>query len=155
MTKKKVAAFFTAAALCGALAVGSSMAYLTDHDSVTNKFSVGKVDIVGHEPNYTPDNDGKTNNIVPTQVIKKDPQIENVGKNDAYVYLDVSIPIYISIIFSNIFDLRVFFDYLGRNNIVGFSIIIRCVVRLMANDVYFTYRKFVGYRIMICQICHG
>ena len=72
MTKKKVAAFFTAAALCGALAVGSSMAYLTDHDSVTNKFSVGKVDIVGHEPNYTPDND---------------------GKNDAYVYLDVSIPI--------------------------------------------------------------
>ena len=93
MTKKKVAAFFTAAALCGALAVGSSMAYLTDHDSVTNKFSVGKVDIVGHEPNYTPDNDGKTNNIVPTQVIKKDPQIENVGKNDAYVYLDVSIPI--------------------------------------------------------------
>ena len=57
MTKKKVAAFFTAAALCGALAVGSSMAYLTDHDSVTNKFSVGKVDIVGHEPNYTPDND--------------------------------------------------------------------------------------------------
>ena len=42
MTKKKVAAFFTAAALCGALAVGSSMAYLTDHDSVTNKFSVGK-----------------------------------------------------------------------------------------------------------------
>lgn len=37
MTKKKVAAFFTAAALCGALAVGSSMAYLTDHDSVTNK----------------------------------------------------------------------------------------------------------------------
>lgn len=71
MTKKKVAAFFTAAALCGALAVGSSMAYLTDHDSVTNKFSVGKVDIVGHEPNYTPDNDGKTNNIVPTQVIKK------------------------------------------------------------------------------------
>ena len=56
------------------------MAYLTDHDSVTNKFSVGKVDIVGHEPNYTPDNDGKTNNIVPTQVIKKDPQIEKLEK---------------------------------------------------------------------------
>lgn len=35
MTKKKVAAFFTAAALCGALAVGSSMAYLTDHDLFT------------------------------------------------------------------------------------------------------------------------
>lgn len=69
------------------------MAYLTDHDSVTNKFSVGKVDIEGQEPNYTPDPDGKTNNILPTQVIKKDPQIKNVGKNDAYVYIDVSIPI--------------------------------------------------------------
>ena len=81
MTKKKVAAFFNSSSTYAAhLAVGSSMAYLTDHDSVTNKFSVGKVDIVGHEPNYTPDNDGKTNNIVPTQVIKKDPQIEKCWK---------------------------------------------------------------------------
>lgn len=93
MTKKKVTTFLAISALCGAMAVGSSMAYLTDHDSVTNKFSVGKVDITGQEPNYTPDPDGKTNNIVPTQVIKKDPQIKNVGKNDAYVYIDVSIPI--------------------------------------------------------------
>lgn len=93
MTKKKVVTFFAVSALCGAMAIGSSMAYLTDHDSVTNKFSVGKVDIEGQEPNYTPDSDGKTNNIVSTQVIKKDPQIKNVGKNDAYVYIDVSIPI--------------------------------------------------------------
>lgn len=93
MTKQKVVTFFAVSALCGAMAIGSSMAYLTDHDSVTNKFSVGKVDIEGQEPNYTPDPDGKTNNILPTQVIKKDPQIKNVGKNDAYVYIDVSIPI--------------------------------------------------------------
>lgn len=93
LTKKKVVTFFAVSALCGAMAIGSSMAYLTDHDSVTNKFSVGKVDIEGQEPNYTPDPDGKTNNILPTQVIKKDPQIKNVGKNDAYVYIDVSIPI--------------------------------------------------------------
>ena len=45
MTKKKVVTFFAVSALCGAMAIGSSMAYLTDHDSVTNKFSVGKVDI--------------------------------------------------------------------------------------------------------------
>ena len=60
---------------------------------MTNQFTVGKVDIEGEEPNYTPDPDGKTNDIVPTEVIAKDPQIENVGKNDAYVYMDVSIPI--------------------------------------------------------------
>lgn len=93
MTKKKAVTFFAVSALCGVMAIGSSMAYLTDHDAVTNKFSVGKVDIEGQEPNYTPDPDGKTNNIVSTQVIKKDPQIKNVGKNDAYVYIDVSIPI--------------------------------------------------------------
>ena len=51
------------------------------------------MDIEGEEPNYTPDPDGKTNDIVPTEEIAKDPQIENVGKNDAYVYMDVSIPI--------------------------------------------------------------
>lgn len=93
MKRKKIAAFLVAGALCAALAAGSTMAYLTDKDDVTNQFTVGKVDIEGEEPNYTPDPDGKTNDIVPTQEIAKDPQIENVGKNDAYVYMDVSIPI--------------------------------------------------------------
>ena len=36
MTKKNVVTFFAVSALCGAMAIGSSMAYLTDHDSVTN-----------------------------------------------------------------------------------------------------------------------
>ena len=51
MTKKKLVTFFAVSALCGAMAIGSSMAYLTDHDAVTNKFSVGKVDIEGQEQN--------------------------------------------------------------------------------------------------------
>lgn len=93
MKRKKITAFVVAGALCAALAAGSTVAYLTDKEDVTNQFTVGKVDIEGEEPNYTPDPDGKTNDIVPTEVIAKDPQIENVGKNDAYVYMDVSIPI--------------------------------------------------------------
>lgn len=93
MKRKKVAAFIVAGALCAALAAGSTMAYLTDKDEVTNQFTVGKVDIVGEEPNYTPDPDGKTDDIVPTEEIQKDPQIKNEGRNDAYVYMDVSIPI--------------------------------------------------------------
>lgn len=60
---------------------------------MTNQFVVGKVDIEGNEPSYAPDPDGKTNHIVPTQVIPKDPRIKNKGKNDSYVYMDVSIPI--------------------------------------------------------------
>ena len=57
------------------------MAYLTDHDSVT-KFSVGKVDIVGHEPNYTPDND-ENQQYRSDPGNQKDPQIEKCWKNDA------------------------------------------------------------------------
>lgn len=79
--------------LCTALAVGSTVAYLTDKDEVTNQFTVGRVEIEGKEPGYTPDPGGKTEDIVPTEVIPKDPQITNIGKNDAYVYMDVSIPV--------------------------------------------------------------
>lgn len=93
MKKQRKMVFWAASLLLtGALAAGGTLAYLTDKDSVTNQFVVGKVDIEGHEPAYAPDPDGKTNHIVPTQVIPKDPRIENKGKNDAYVYMDVSIP---------------------------------------------------------------
>ena len=79
--------------LCTLLTVGSTVAYLTDKDEVVNQFTVGRVEIEGKEPSYTPDPGGKTEDIVPTEVIPKDPQITNTGKNDAYVYVDVSIPI--------------------------------------------------------------
>ena len=69
------------------------MAYLTDKDEISNQFTVGRVEIEGKEPNYTPDPGGKTEDIIPTEEIAKDPQITNTGKNDAYVYMDVSIPI--------------------------------------------------------------
>ena len=94
MKKQRKIVFWAASLLLtGALAAGGTLAYLTDKDSVTNQFVVGKVDIEGNEPSYAPDPDGKTNHIVPTQVIPKDPRIKNKGKNDSYVYMDVSIPI--------------------------------------------------------------
>ena len=94
MKKQRKIVFWAASLLLtGALAAGGTLAYLTDKDSVTNQFVVGKVDIEGNEPSYAPDSDGKTNHIVPTQVIPKDPRIKNKGKNDSYVYMDVSIPI--------------------------------------------------------------
>ena len=79
MKKQRKIVFWAASLLLtGALAAGGTLAYLTDKDSVTNQFVVGKVDIEGNEP---------------TQVIPKDPRIKNKGKNDSYVYMDVSIPI--------------------------------------------------------------
>lgn len=93
MNKKKTTVMIGAVLLCTALAVGGTVAYLTDKDEVTNQFTVGRVEIEGKEPGYTPDPSGKTEDIVPTEVIPKDPQITNIGKNDAYVYMDVSIPV--------------------------------------------------------------
>ena len=85
MKKQRKIVFWAASLLLtGALAAGGTLAYLTDKDSVTNQFVVGKVDIEGNEPSYAPDPDGKTNHIVPTQVIPKDPRIKNKGKNGCF-----------------------------------------------------------------------
>lgn len=87
--KKKVVK--TAAICCaaGALAAGGTMAYLTDYDKTVNEFTVGKVDIELQEPNWKPEENTK---LEPSQQIRKDPQVKNIGKNDAFVYLEVSIP---------------------------------------------------------------
>lgn len=65
------------------------MAYLTDYDKTVNEFTVGKVEIELQEPNWKPEENTK---VEPSQQIRKDPQVKNNGKNDAFVYLEVSIP---------------------------------------------------------------
>ena len=48
MKKQRKIVFWAASLLLtGALAAGGTLAYLTDKDSVTNQFVVGKVDIEG------------------------------------------------------------------------------------------------------------
>ncbi|MBU5482304.1 SipW-dependent-type signal peptide-containing protein [Blautia sp. MSJ-19] len=83
---KKV--LFLTGVLCLASAGGVS-AYLTDYDKVANQFTVGKVDVELKEDNWKPEEQKK---IEPGKVIKKDPKISNKGINDAFVYLEVSIP---------------------------------------------------------------
>lgn len=79
------------------VAVGGTMAYLTDHKETVNTFTVGKVSIEGEEPGWNPDGDenpgGIAEEVQPTQSWKKDPRIRNTGKNDAYVYMEVSVPV--------------------------------------------------------------
>lgn len=69
--------------------VGGVSAYLTDYEKVSNEFTIGKVDVDLKEDNWKPDDNKK---IEPGKVITKDPKIQNVGINDAFVYLEVSIP---------------------------------------------------------------
>ncbi len=77
-----------AGVLCLA-SVGGVSAYLTDYEKAANQFTVGKVYIDLKEPELKPEEKKK---IEPAKVIQKDPQIKNTGINDAFVYMEVSIP---------------------------------------------------------------
>lgn len=79
-----------AAAAAGSIAIGTTMAYLTDYESVNNRFTVGKVEIQLEEPGWKPKDNEK---LTATQDIAKDPQVTNTGINDAFVYLEVSVPV--------------------------------------------------------------
>ena len=78
------------AAAGASLLIGGTMAYLTDYDTAANEFTVGKVDIELQEPKWKPEDHKK---LVPTEEIEKDPQVKNVGINDAFVYLEISVPV--------------------------------------------------------------
>ena len=88
MKKTTAKALVITGAICLAT-VGGVSAFLTDYDKATNQFTVGKVDIDLDEPNWKPEDHTK---LEPGEVISKDPQITNTGTNDAFTYLEVSVP---------------------------------------------------------------
>ena len=88
--KKKWLIILTFIAIVVAAIAGVGIwAYLTDTESATNIFTVGKVDITLTEPRWDEDN---AKNITAKSKIAKDPTVKNVGANDAYVYLKVKVP---------------------------------------------------------------
>ena len=70
--------------------LGGLFAYLSDTDQKTNVFTVGKIDIELTESNWNPAN---AQNLLPGQPIPKNPTINNIGRNSAYVYIKVVNPI--------------------------------------------------------------
>lgn len=87
-TKKKLAAI-AACGMIAAVGAGASAAYLTDGETTSNTFTVGKVTIDLSEPNYTPEDDVPR---VPNQEIRKDPTVANTGSNDEIVFVSFDIP---------------------------------------------------------------
>lgn len=97
---KKVKAILCGASILSVVAVSGIFAYLTDSDTATNKFSIGQVKIELQEPTWDAktdtDGDGipdEAEQMAPNATIEKDPQVKNIGKNDAYIYLKVTVPI--------------------------------------------------------------
>lgn len=86
--KKRVVTTVAACALVSALALGGTFAYLTDSETTTNEFTVGKVQIDLTEPNK-PDKDTPR---VPNEEMAKDPTVKNTGDNDAVMFVAFDIP---------------------------------------------------------------
>ncbi len=72
------------------LVVASLAAFLTDHKTVTNTFTIGNVEIELTEPSWNSENGI---DIAPGAVIAKDPTIKNIGVNDAYVFAKITVPV--------------------------------------------------------------
>ena len=75
--------------ILGVCAVFGIMAYLTNADSVSNTLNVGNVKIKLSEPNYSQPDE----KLVPAQTISKNPVITNIGKNDAVVFMKITVPV--------------------------------------------------------------
>ncbi|NCB91332.1 MAG: hypothetical protein EOM40_01980 [Clostridia bacterium] len=80
-------------------AIGGVMAYFTDSDEKINEFVVGKIDIDLQEPEWDKktdtDEDGvpdEAEHLRPAQTVTKDPQVQNIGINDAFMFLTVEVP---------------------------------------------------------------
>ncbi len=99
MRKKKIAMGIVAASLVVAMGIGGTMSYLTDHKDATNTFNVGNVKGKLDEPDWdtTDKNDNgipdMAEDVVPNQEIPKSVNLTNTGKNDAVVFLKITVPV--------------------------------------------------------------
>lgn len=115
------AKLLAAVCLMALLSLGGTMAYMTDHEVMENRFTVGKVDFNLYERhwdgelpdgsyatpgnatpgNATPGNASPSNalgieeakDMYAGKEIAKDPAIKNNSKNDAYLRMSVRIPV--------------------------------------------------------------
>ena len=76
-----------AAAAAALLSVFMTLSYLTDTEVADNKITIGSVALEIHEGDYE-----DSQKIAAGGSLPKAPSIENTGKNDEYVFIEVSVP---------------------------------------------------------------
>lgn len=102
--KKKILALCVCVSMLAIAVIGGTVAYFTDTDLASNTFTVGSVKILLDEApvskdgyryvaDFTADriSGNKYELIYPGAVLPKDPVVHNIGKNDAYVRVKISI----------------------------------------------------------------
>ncbi len=85
--KKKILSICLVAAIAVLAITGASLAYFTDNDNATNTFTFGNVDINLTETEWEADKV----DVVPGIAYAKNPVVENIGKNDAWIKVDVTL----------------------------------------------------------------
>ena len=96
--KKKLVALLLVVALLAIAITGATLAYFSDEDAAENVFIVGNIDIQLHEANQAGDVDEDYQEWLADQLIMPGIQrdkivtVENVGKNDAYVRVTITVP---------------------------------------------------------------
>ena len=93
MNRRRILATLAACTLAGTIMFGASAAYLTDAKEKNNHFTIGNVKIDLTEPSYPGDEAPEVKNETPNQETPKDPQVKNTGKNDAVIFLSVTVPL--------------------------------------------------------------
>ena len=83
---KKMIAWLLVVVLTAGIAIGGTLAYLTDRDSEANVFTTGDVDITLEEEFE------QGSELLPGKDIEKNVQIKNEGPNDAYVWYTYAVP---------------------------------------------------------------
>ena len=84
--KKKIISLCLVAALAVVAIAGTSLAYFTDKDAKTNTFTLGNVDIELNEEKWE-----EPIAAVPDVEYAKDPVVTNIGENDAWIRVDVTL----------------------------------------------------------------
>lgn len=85
---KKVLTAVLAVALVAVMAIGASLAFLTDKETATNKFTVGDIDIDLDEDNWDPD---EGLDVEPGKTIAKDPTLSWASGGDSYARIIVKL----------------------------------------------------------------
>lgn len=87
MTKRKLMLVALSLCMVAILAMGGTLAYLTDEDDVTNVFTVGNVEIELTEPSWDVENG--YDDAYPGEHIPKDPKVTNIGDNPCYIRVGI------------------------------------------------------------------
>ncbi len=76
----------------GVMTAGGTTAYLTDNESASNLFTVGKVEASLEEPDFPGNGEDGTRDLVPNEEVPKNPMITNTGENEMLAFMAVEVP---------------------------------------------------------------